>query len=86
MTRHVVANVADIPPGERLLVTIAGRSIGVFNVDGRFYAEEVRAGTSRYVVIGRGVIMIAEGGVTMDQARAAVETIGLQRLEALFGR
>jgi nitrite reductase/ring-hydroxylating ferredoxin subunit len=37
-TRHVVANVADIPPGERLIVTINGRSIGVFNVDGRFYA------------------------------------------------
>ena len=55
-------------------------------IDGRFYAEEVRAGSSRYVVIGRGVIMIAEGGVTMDQARAAVETIGLQRLEGMFGR
>ena len=38
MTRHVVAQVADIPPGERLIVDIAGRSIGVFNVDGRFYA------------------------------------------------
>lgn len=56
------------------------------SIDGRFYVEEVRAGTSRYVVIGRGVMMIAEGSVTMDQARAAVETIGLQRLEAMFGR
>jgi 3-phenylpropionate/trans-cinnamate dioxygenase ferredoxin subunit len=37
-TRHVVASVAEIPPGERLLVTIAGRSIGVFNVNGTFYA------------------------------------------------
>jgi 3-phenylpropionate/trans-cinnamate dioxygenase ferredoxin subunit len=37
-SRHVVARVADIPPGERLIVDIAGRSIGVFNVDGRFYA------------------------------------------------
>ena len=55
-------------------------------IDGRFYAEEVSANASRYVVIGRGVIMIAEGGVTMDQARAAVETIGLQRLEGMFGR
>jgi 3-phenylpropionate/trans-cinnamate dioxygenase ferredoxin subunit len=36
--RHVVAHVADIPPGKRLIVTIAGRSIGVFNVDGAFYA------------------------------------------------
>lgn len=56
------------------------------SIDGRFYAEEVSAGASRYVVIGRGVIMIAQGGVTMDQARAAVETIGLQRLETMFGR
>lgn len=56
------------------------------SIDGRFYAEEVRAASSRYVVIGRGVAMIAQGGVTMDQARAAVETIGLQRLEGLFGR
>jgi 3-phenylpropionate/trans-cinnamate dioxygenase ferredoxin subunit len=38
MTRHIVANVRDIPPGERLIVEVAGRSIGVFNVDGRFYA------------------------------------------------
>ena len=38
MNRHVVAQVRDIPPGERLIVEIAGRSIGVFNVDGRFFA------------------------------------------------
>jgi nitrite reductase/ring-hydroxylating ferredoxin subunit len=36
--RHVVAKVAEIPPGERLIVTVAGRSIGVFNVNGHFYA------------------------------------------------
>lgn len=55
-------------------------------IDGRFYAEEVRAASSRYIVIGRGVIMIAQGDVTMDQARAAVETIGQHRLETMFGR
>jgi 3-phenylpropionate/trans-cinnamate dioxygenase ferredoxin subunit len=38
MPRHAVALVAEIPPGERLIVEIAGRSIGVFNVDGRFFA------------------------------------------------
>ena len=36
--RHVVAQVRDIPPGARLIVEIAGRSIGVFNVAGRFFA------------------------------------------------
>ncbi|MBL8547640.1 MAG: YIP1 family protein [Hyphomonadaceae bacterium] len=55
-------------------------------IDSRFYAEEVGASTSRYVVIGRGVVVVAQGNVTMDQARAAVETIGLQRLEAMFSR
>jgi 3-phenylpropionate/trans-cinnamate dioxygenase ferredoxin subunit len=37
-TRHVVARVEEIPQGGRLIVTVAGRSIGVFNVAGRFYA------------------------------------------------
>jgi len=36
--RHVVAAVAEIPAGERKLVTVAGREIGVFNVGGDFYA------------------------------------------------
>jgi 3-phenylpropionate/trans-cinnamate dioxygenase ferredoxin subunit len=38
MADHVVARVEEIPPGSRKLVEIAGRSIGVFNVDGEFYA------------------------------------------------
>jgi 3-phenylpropionate/trans-cinnamate dioxygenase ferredoxin subunit len=37
-TRHVVARVDEIPPGSRKIVEVAGRSIGVFNVDGRFHA------------------------------------------------
>jgi 3-phenylpropionate/trans-cinnamate dioxygenase ferredoxin subunit len=38
VTRHVVASVADIKPGEKKLVTVKGREIGVFNVNGEFYA------------------------------------------------
>jgi nitrite reductase/ring-hydroxylating ferredoxin subunit len=38
MPSHAVAKVGDLPPGSRLIVELAGRSIGVFNVDGRFYA------------------------------------------------
>jgi ferredoxin-NADP reductase/nitrite reductase/ring-hydroxylating ferredoxin subunit len=38
MAKHVVARVADIPDGGRLLLDVAGRSIGVFNIRGRFYA------------------------------------------------
>jgi nitrite reductase/ring-hydroxylating ferredoxin subunit len=36
--KYVVARAKDIPVGERLIVEVLGRSIGVFNVDGRFYA------------------------------------------------
>lgn len=38
MTRHVVATVDQIPAGERLVVTIDGREIGIFNVDGEYFA------------------------------------------------
>lgn len=33
-----VATVQDIPPGSRVLVEVAGRSVGVFNVHGTFVA------------------------------------------------
>jgi nitrite reductase/ring-hydroxylating ferredoxin subunit len=38
MARHVVAAVGEIAEGERKLITIEGRDIGVFNVKGEFYA------------------------------------------------
>jgi nitrite reductase/ring-hydroxylating ferredoxin subunit len=38
MASHVVARVDEIPPGSRKVVEVAGRSIGVFNVDGEFHA------------------------------------------------
>ncbi len=38
MARHVVGTVAEIPPGGRKLVQIEGRSIGVFNLEGEFFA------------------------------------------------
>jgi nitrite reductase (NADH) small subunit len=37
-SRHVVCAAAELAPGERRIVELAGRSIGVFNVHGRFYA------------------------------------------------
>ena len=36
--KYVVATVDDIPPGERKVVEVAGRSIGVFNLGGEFFA------------------------------------------------
>ncbi len=38
MTRYVVGTVGEIPPGGRKLIAVGGRSIGVFNVGGAFYA------------------------------------------------
>jgi nitrite reductase/ring-hydroxylating ferredoxin subunit len=38
VARHVVAATAEIPDGGRKIVELEGRSIGVFNVGGRFYA------------------------------------------------
>jgi nitrite reductase (NADH) small subunit len=39
-TQHkfIVALVSEIPPGGRKILEVAGRSIGVFNVNGTFYA------------------------------------------------
>lgn len=40
--RHIIGRAADIPPGGRQIVEIDGRSIGIFNLDGRFYALKNR--------------------------------------------
>ncbi len=36
--KHPVAKVVEIPPGERKIVEVDGRSIGIFNVNGTFVA------------------------------------------------
>jgi len=36
--RYVVGTVDEIPPGQRKVVEVAGRSIGVFNLGGEFFA------------------------------------------------
>lgn len=40
--QHVVCAVGELPPGERRIVECEGRSIGVFNVNGSFYAVRNR--------------------------------------------
>jgi len=37
MQRYVVAPVAEIPPGTHKVFTVAGRPIGIFNLNGEFY-------------------------------------------------
>ena len=38
MGKHVIGRVGEIAPGQRRIVDLEGRSIGVFNVKGTFYA------------------------------------------------
>jgi nitrite reductase/ring-hydroxylating ferredoxin subunit len=38
MAAHAIARVSQLPPGDRKIVEVGGRSIGVFNVGGRFFA------------------------------------------------
>src|SRR6185436_17392488 len=38
MGKHVVGRASEIPPGGRRIVEAEGRSIGVFNVNGVYYA------------------------------------------------
>lgn len=37
MSKHVVASTGEIPPGERKLVTVAGRPVAIFNIDGEYF-------------------------------------------------
>jgi nitrite reductase (NADH) small subunit len=38
MARHTICSTTEIPSGQRRIITLEGRSIGVFNIKGRFYA------------------------------------------------
>jgi nitrite reductase/ring-hydroxylating ferredoxin subunit len=38
MARHIVGRAAEVQPGNRKIVEVNGRSIGVFNVHGKYYA------------------------------------------------
>jgi nitrite reductase (NADH) small subunit len=36
--RHIIGNVGDLPQGARVVMTLENRSIGIFNVGGKYYA------------------------------------------------
>jgi nitrite reductase/ring-hydroxylating ferredoxin subunit len=38
MTRQVVARAADVKPGTSTIVTVKGREIGIFNLNGEYFA------------------------------------------------
>ena len=48
MAAHVVAAVADIPPGTRKLIEAGGRAIVVFNLDGEFFALAKKFPAARF--------------------------------------
>lgn len=37
MAKHVVANVADVPPGARISVEVDGAPVAIFNLGGEFF-------------------------------------------------
>ena len=38
MARYIVATVNEVKPGDRKIVEVAGRSLGIFNIQGEFFA------------------------------------------------
>lgn len=79
-----LASVVNAPPPGRT----ADGYARVEALDNRLYIEEFGAGSApRYGIVGAGIALLATGSaeVTIDQARAAVETLSIQRLERLFG-
>ena len=56
MAQHIVAQVGDIPPGGRKIVRVAGREVGIFNLEGTLYAlKNVCAHQGARVCLGRVV-------------------------------
>jgi len=65
MAVHVVAAVAEIPPGTRKLVDAGGRAVVVFNLGGEFFALANRCphrGGSLYHGIQTGLVESKEPG------------------------
>lgn len=64
MAEHVVARQDEIPPGGRKIVRVAGREIGIFNLDGVFYAlKNVCPHQGARVCLGRIVGTALPSGV-----------------------
>ena len=54
MAKHVVARTEEIPPGGRKIVRVAGREVGIFNLEGTFHAlKNVCAHQGARVCLGK---------------------------------
>jgi 3-phenylpropionate/trans-cinnamate dioxygenase ferredoxin subunit len=77
MAKHVVATVGEIPPGSRKVVEVLGRSIGIFNVNGEFFAlgigARIRAAALRGSALG---LLEASAPASSPQPRGEILTCG----------
>jgi len=72
MAQYIVATVEEIPPGGRKIVEVAGRSIGVFNLEGEFFALRNRCPhQGGPLCVGTlGGLIVAAGPGEYDYSRA----------------
>jgi nitrite reductase (NADH) small subunit len=64
MGKHVVARIDEIPPGGRKILRIEGREVGLFNIDGAYYAlKNTCAHQGARVCLGRVVGTTLPGAV-----------------------
>lgn len=71
--RYVVAKVDEIPPGERLIVDVGGREIGIFNLRGEFFAmlnrcPHVGGPLCRGQLVNR-ITSTGPGEITLDEGQ-----------------
>lgn len=76
MAKYIVANVADLKPGERMVVTLDERNVGVFNVDGEYFAlldQCPHAGAalcSFGTVFGKAEAVAPDATITYERGRS----------------
>lgn len=70
MVKNVVAKTSDIQPGGRIAVTVKGRPIVVFNLDGQFYGLLNRC-PHQSAELSRGIT----AGVTVSESPGLAECI-----------
>ena len=83
MSKHVVATVAEIPPGGRKLVTVRGRSIAVFNLGGEFFGLFNRC-PHQGGPMCEGILtgLIESVGLPVQTVGSALEFLALNPVEA----
>src|SRR6266851_1769610 len=91
--KFVVATVEEIQPGQRKIVDVGGRSVGVFNVGGEFFAVlnrcpwhgweyDLRTGQSWFdpgrVVVRRYEVSVEPGAQLLTEVKTPPGMEGLQ--------